>query len=147
VLGEAEAVEDGGGLVGGAVVLLLTGEMPLVLVGRLPLADDWPFVHDAVVVTVTVTSVLGVQAGHTVVVVSDVIVNVSVMSDAVAHSIPVVDDAGGSADEDGGSVDDTGGSEDVAGGSTDVDAVELAEDDGSADMVDGEPVRVSVVGP
>jgi hypothetical protein len=89
-----------------------------------------------------------VQAGHTVVVVSDVKVNVSVMSDAVAHPAPVedgaeVDEAGGSVD-DGGSEDDgsedDGGSEDDAGGS--------AEDVGSADEDedDGEKVRASAVG-
>ena len=53
-----------------APLLLLAGDV-LLLVGRPPL-EDCSFVHEAVVVTVTVTRVFGVQAGQTVVVVAEV---------------------------------------------------------------------------
>jgi hypothetical protein len=133
------------------MMLLLAGEVLVGLVGR-PLLEC-SFVQDAVVVTVTVTRVLGLQKGQIVVVVASVWVKVSVMSDPVAHWVPVEDDAtteddagadegdvAGSVadtrpvDDVGRSLDDDGGSEDVVGGS--------AEDDaGSADELDGENVR------
>src|ERR1700744_1677172 len=123
-----------------ALPLLLAGEV-LLLVGR-PV-EDCSFVHEAVVVTVTVKRVFGVQKGQIVVVVARMDVNVSVMSDDIAHAGPVVGDAGGS--DVGGAEDDTGGSlagdaggslEEDAGGSEDV-AGGSVEDGGSTDEDEG----------